>query len=117
MNSRALLTLIFLLGPTVIRAGEPRLDRNGDPLPEGAVARFGSARLLHGGVRHLEFSPVGKTLASSGSGGARLWDRATGKAIPCAHLPEWGQVVFTFTPDGDHLLGDADGCRLIVPST
>jgi WD40 repeat protein len=117
MNSRAILALCLLVAPAVLRAAEPRLDRNGDPLPEGAVARFGSARLLHGGVRHLEFSPDRKVLASSGSDGVRLWDLATGKVLPCAHVPEWGEAAFAFTPDGGHLVGDADGCRLVDPGT
>jgi WD40 repeat protein len=117
MKTRSVLALILLLAPHAVPAAEPRLDRHGDPLPEGAVARFGNARLLHGGVRHLEFSPDGKTLASSGSDGARLWDPATGKVLPCPHLPEWGDAVLTFTPDGGHLVGDADGCRLIDPDT
>jgi WD40 repeat protein len=117
MSSRLALTAVFAFGSTVAFASEVRTDRNGDPLPEGAVVRFGFARLLHGGVLHLEFSPDGKALASSGYNGARLWDLATGKTLPCTHLPEWGHTVFTFTPDGGHLLGDADGCRLLDPET
>jgi WD40 repeat protein len=117
MTPRAVLTLVLLLVPRAVLAAEPRTDRNGDPLPDGAVARFGSARLLHGGVEQLHFSPDGKTLASSGGDGVRLWDVATGKVLPQAHLPQWDHAVFAFTPDGGHLVGDADGCRLIDPAT
>jgi WD40 repeat protein len=113
----AVLAFVLSAGAAEPPEAKMRTDRNGDPLPDGAVARFGSARLLHGRVDHLEFSPDGKTLASSGSDGVRLWDLADGKVVPCAHLPQWGRTVFCFTPDGGHLVGDADGCRLIDPRT
>ena len=117
MTPRALLTLVLLFVPCAVHAAEPRADRNGDPLPDGAIARFGSARLLHGGIEQLAFSPDGKTLATSGADGIRLWDVTTGKVLPRAHLPEWDHAILTFTPDGGHLIGDADGCRLIDPAT
>src|SRR5262245_39144693 len=107
----------LLLIPAVVCAGEPLLDRNGDPLPEGTVARFGSSRLLHGGVHHVEFAPDGKSLATSGVDGARLWDVATGKELVLAHLPRAGDVVLTFTPDGAYVVGEGKGCRVIDPST
>ncbi len=115
MTSRALLTLLLI--PSAALAAEPRLDGNGDPLPDGALARFGSARLMHGGVRHVEFAPDGKTLATSGDDGARLWDVATGKELVVAHLPRTGEAVLTFTPDGAHLVGDRKGCRVVEATT
>jgi WD40 repeat protein len=117
MNCCAVLALVLLLGPALLRAGELGTDRTGDPLPEGAVARFGSGRLLHGLVGHLEFSPDGKTLATSGGDGARLWDVAIGKEIVLPHLPRTGHVVLTFTPDGAHVVGDVRGGRVIDPAT
>jgi WD40 repeat protein len=117
MKSPVIPILILLVGSGTVSAGEPRLDGHGDPLPDGAVARFGSARLLHGGIEQLDFSPDGKTLASSGDDGVRLWDLSTGKVLPRAHLPEWDHAVFAFTPDGGHLVGDADGCRLLDPAS
>src|SRR5262245_54655364 len=116
MKSRAVLALIPFLVPSVF-AAEPRVDRDGDPLPEGAVARFRSGPLLHGQVGRTEFSPDGKTLATSGGDGCRLWDVATGKEVVFAHLPRTGSVLLTFTPDGSHLVADALGCRVIDPAT
>ena len=43
----------------------PRLDAQGDALPDGAVARFGSVRLRHGGeVYLLSFTPDSKAVVS-----------------------------------------------------
>jgi RNA polymerase sigma factor (sigma-70 family) len=56
----------------------PRTDWQGDPLPEGVLARMGSGRLRDRGA-HLKFSSDGKTLISVGADGFRLWDEATGK--------------------------------------
>jgi RNA polymerase sigma factor (sigma-70 family) len=62
----------------------PRVDRYGDPLPDGAVARIGSIRLHHGGpITNLRFTPNGKALIAGDAefGIARLWHAATGKEI------------------------------------
>jgi WD40 repeat protein len=77
-------------------------DLLGDPLPQGALARFqGHTAALTG----ISFSPDGKTLATSCDDGTlRLWDTASGK--------ERGQVAghegkaisaCAFAPDGKHL--------------
>jgi hypothetical protein len=63
--------------------GEDRKDLYGDPLPEGAHARLGTARLrsLYGGPTAI--TPDGKHLLGlSPSGGVNLYDPATGKASP-----------------------------------
>ena len=58
------------------------VDRYGDPLPAGAVARLGTVRLGHSGVIHaVAFAPDGKTLASHATDGTRYWDTRTGQRI------------------------------------
>jgi RNA polymerase sigma factor (sigma-70 family) len=60
-----------------------RTDAFGDPLPEGALFRLGTTRFRHPGpVNALALSPDGKSLATNGSHGGRVWDASTGKLGP-----------------------------------
>src|SRR4051794_40960281 len=57
----------------------------GDPLPPGAVTRFGSDRLRHAGIHGddsgFHFRPDGKAVASITNRTVRLWDLADGKRL------------------------------------
>jgi RNA polymerase sigma factor (sigma-70 family) len=97
---------------------QTRTDRNGDPLPTGAVARLGSARLNQGGpVAGLAFSPNGKVVAScGGDDGAEdraihLWDVATGKEVTCLRGDK-GLYRLSFSPDGKLLASGGLGSPL-----
>jgi len=63
------------------KAPQPRTDLNGDPLPPGAVARLGAARLCQQSVFFLAFSPDDKIVAALDYTCLRLWDVRTGREV------------------------------------
>ncbi|MGH7172634.1 MAG: sigma-70 family RNA polymerase sigma factor [Gemmataceae bacterium] len=78
-----------------------RMDRHGDPLPDGAITRLGTVRWRHGDFVHaLAYSPDGKRIVTTGVGRALvLWDAATGKELRV--FPSRGQPrSVAFSPDG-----------------
>src|SRR5262245_9767628 len=100
--------LVLCLTPPVL--ADPRTDAHGDPLPEGAVLRFGTIRDRVGGTRVLRshaLSPDGKYLAAETPEGISLWDVDTGRVarrLPWrtwqGHNPRFG---LCFSPDGKSL--------------
>src|SRR5438105_2120404 len=61
---------------------QARLDRYGDPLPPGALARLGTLRFRHGGLTAtVAFAADGKSLLTLGADGLRIWETATGKPL------------------------------------
>jgi RNA polymerase sigma factor (sigma-70 family) len=90
---------------------QERTDHEGVPLPAGAVARVGSARLRHGTyLYHLAYSADGKLLASTGGGSLCLWDASSGKPLFRAAIPE--NQFFTqgvFADDGKTVLAHGAG--------
>src|SRR5215469_12758015 len=61
--------------------GKGGVDRYGDPLPPGAVARLGTVRYRFGGSS-AAFLPDGRTVVSVRDGSAiYLWDARTGRLL------------------------------------
>ena len=93
-----LATTLVLWLCDLARAEPPAVDRHGDPLPAGAVARLGTVRLRHTHpIFALAYSPDGKVLAAADGDGTashrglswhgpaegiiRLWDPTTGREL------------------------------------
>jgi WD40 repeat protein len=97
--------IVLALCVSVVHAEPPRLDRHGDPLPDGAQVRLGSARLRHSSsISCVLFSPDGRTLFSAASRDiARCWDADTGAPakFPGVALPHARS--FAISPDGKTL--------------
>ncbi len=88
--------------PPAQEAKQPRVDRFGDPLPEGALVRLGTMRLRHGNGTTLAFTPDGKSLLTAGGDHTiRTWDLASGRLIHEQQLPP-GDFTATavLSPDG-----------------
>jgi WD40 repeat protein len=78
-----LLSVVMCFAVRAAAAEPPNLDRYGDPLPRGAVARLGAERLRAEGfgVGEVAFLPGGKTLLAGCDGMLTRWDAATGKKL------------------------------------
>jgi WD40 repeat protein len=109
-SRRPAVLLLALLVPTLADA-EPRRAAAGDPLPDGAIARFGSARLRHGGpVYAVAFSPDGKSLAAGSiDGGLSLWDASDGRELVRFTGAGGGVRALAFTADGRLAAAGGDG--------
>jgi WD40 repeat protein len=105
----SLLTLAFLVPRSEAAAPPgkvPRLDRYGDPLPPGAIARLGTARLRHGDkICAIAFSPDGKLLASASlDGTVSLWRPATGKEVRRLQFAGENPCDFAWDSDGKQIV-------------
>jgi WD40 repeat protein len=113
----SMLVLLALLLPATF--AEPRRkDIFGDPLPRGAIVRFGKARPGLFRTNCVALSPDGKTVATTGEA-LRLWDAATGKEL--STLAELSHEVHevVWSPDGTVLAlpgGRAGVRRWHIPS-
>src|SRR5436305_6864779 len=108
-SPRLLFGLFLFLASAASAADKPRLDAHGDSLPEGALARLGTAR-FRGWIRCFALSPDGKTLALGDPYTLRLFDVASGKELRTIRTGErFGSDALTFSPDGKVLAGMEQG--------
>jgi WD40 repeat protein len=95
--------------PGAVAQNQTRLDRYGDPLPAGALARMGTVRLRHNhhSLLPTAFSSDGKLLASGGNEEIRIWDVATGKLL--LEIRDGKRTLeycaLLFLPNGNRLIG------------
>jgi RNA polymerase sigma factor (sigma-70 family) len=91
-------------GPPVV------LDRHGDPLPQGALARMGTVRLRLGSpVYRFTYSRDGQTLAAGGDRAVFLWKADTGEETRQLTGHQNRVMGVAFAPDGKTLAsGSAD---------
>src|SRR5262249_48740217 len=100
-----------------------RLDANGDPLPDRAIARLGTVRFQPPGiVQAIALSPDGKALAAASYGEKEnfqidFFNPSTGKSIRKINSTGVGGDLTQFTPDGKYLAVISAGIKLIDPST
>ncbi len=91
-----------------------RLDAVGDPLPERAIMRLGSKRLMHpGSVANIALSSDERVLYSMGGSHVIAWEVATGKMLweranehRYLSAASYGNRVFTVLPSGELLIAD-----------
>lgn len=113
--------LLGLAVATAARAADaPRTDTQGDPLPEGVLARLGTVRWRAGSaIAMTAFLPDGKSvLTVSQDYVAQVWDRDTGKEL--RHFDAAGPVptdvnaprVILLSPSANAVVLSSDGKSL-----
>src|SRR5438045_817523 len=107
-NALALLALTLCASTPTVAPLPPPPDV--DPLPPGAVVRYGTTRWRHtSGILALAYSPDGKRLATLCDAGVSLWQADGGRL-----LRHWSERD-TWSPFREHSLHfAADGSTLTV---
>ena len=100
--------------PAIPSAAGALVDRHGDPLPPGAMARLGTERFRHGhDFVDAAFSADGKRVVSVGSwlSGVTVWDAATGKKLH--HFVPESLSPLCVSPNGKLVVAEAKQGRFI----
>ena len=85
---------------------EPKLDRSGDPLPDGARLRLGTERFRQGGwsrARVVIF-PSGEFIAAAGDGSLTVFDAERGNVVKHMRLNDKVIEDLTISPDGKRII-------------
>jgi WD40 repeat protein len=105
---RASLAVLIVCASISAQSPSTKVDLNGDPLPDRAIARIGSVRFRHPGpLQAVAFSPDGKLVAAASAlpSVVRIWDRANGKLLDQWRFPEQAPPEqLLFSPDSRYLL-------------
>ncbi len=95
--------------PGAPAAGD-KADRHGDPLPRGALARLGTARLWQAvPTCQPALAPDGKVIASAGEGHISIWEGVTGRLLRVIRAAPGRVGPLAFAPDGRRLAAGGDG--------
>jgi RNA polymerase sigma factor (sigma-70 family) len=90
--------------PPAAEAPALRVDRHGDPLPPGALARLGTLRWRAPSyVNALAFAPDGKTLAAATNSGLCLFD-LSGRIVQRVRAADTSFARLAFAPGGVRLI-------------
>jgi WD40 repeat protein len=115
------LAVAALLSTVVPAAGQDdksagRTDRQGDPLPAGAVARVGTTRLRHAAaITSLAFWPDGKRISAASMWfDVGVWDARTGRSLAFRSRQEKCLRRAAVSPDGSLFAGRTDDGELGV---
>lgn len=98
--------------PPVAAKPQPLLDRSGDPLPPGAVRRFGTMRFRHDyWIHDLAFTPDSKQLiAGMGAHPLAVFDVMTGRRLGAIGQTTGGNHYgFAVSPDGKRVVCSVTG--------
>jgi WD40 repeat protein len=122
MRSRTHLPVLILLGVcSSALAAEPKHDRHGDPLPDGAIARLGSLRLRNEApFVDAGFTADAKALIVCDNKFISFWDPITGKRQRRVQIKHVGQVWrLCLSGDGKTLVLNSNDnlLRFVDPAT
>src|SRR5262245_7712813 len=94
--------LCLLILSSIASAWPPRLDRDGEPLPRGAIARLGTKRWKHTeAVRNVFWAADGKSIwTHTQDGFFRQWDASTGKELTREYVGAVGAWFAQCSADG-----------------
>lgn len=101
---------------TAHSAAPPKPD--GDPLPDGAIARLGFGKFRAAGATDVVFSPDGKCLAAKSYGDIiHVWDVKTGRSVRKLTLERSRQMKFGkqgMIPDASRFGFSGDGKSIVA---
>src|SRR5262245_58853455 len=100
-------SLVAILAVATSVLAQSRTDNDGNPLPDGALARFGSYRFRISSSESINtwaVSPDGKTLAVADCSGITLWDTDSGRPGVRVASPWFEIESVSFSPDGKNLV-------------